>query len=339
MKAVVGGVLVLAMGMCASREVVAAETDQFLVWGRELRDSSEALNRYFNSEIESFLEEINAHRGHAVAADELTLGVFLHFFRIFCDSRLKDWIQHSGEVDRYPAESVGYWEYRQMSIYRELALPFVIAAMSPTIRVGEVYLGVDKISHFFGFGRRYYSSYLRLRGRGLAEQEAVERVLLRGVLQEQTFFGGATSGIFSGADLEANYQGLLLARNLCGGATPYIEKVAGAWRLVRPVDFRDYVTPDFDESYNCPRYWDWREGKVLPLIEEQYATKLGDPGVQARLATYREHEPSLCMKVIAEHFDGKKDPMRQITPDAWMKGTERAAVRPLRRAGHPMHGG
>ena len=35
----------------------AVETDQFLLWDRELSDSAEPLNRFFNEEIRTFLQE------------------------------------------------------------------------------------------------------------------------------------------------------------------------------------------------------------------------------------------------------------------------------------------
>ncbi|HEO70060.1 MAG TPA: hypothetical protein ENN80_02280 [Candidatus Hydrogenedentes bacterium] len=246
------------------------------------------------------LDEINAATTEYCDAEDLTRKTFLHFFYNWSSSRIKDFIYESGETECYPPPSVGLGDFIEMSIYRDNALPYFIVAMTPTIRIGDVYLGVDKIAHFFGFGRRYYIRYSRLRKRGLDEREAIERLVGRGILQEKMYFGRISSGIFSHADLEANYQGFCLARDLCSGEEPYIVRESARWVLSRPVDLRDYVTPDFDESYNQCAYWPWRLRKVAPVLTRQYADITMRPNVQARMARYAASPPSLSKQLIEE---------------------------------------
>ena len=56
-----------------------------------------------------------------------------------------------------------------------------------TIRVGDVYLGVDKVGHMLGFGRRYFRSYLRLVKAGYSEEDAMERIVRWGITRSGFF--------------------------------------------------------------------------------------------------------------------------------------------------------
>lgn len=294
--------------MCAAILVFFAppalggETDQYLVWGVELEDSAPAINRYINEQIELYLESFNRDHNDPGDAFEVTYGAFCHLFRGLHASKLRNFLQHSGEIDRYPPKTVSFWQYQNMSIYRGRSFPYILP-MSRTIRVGEVYCGIDKFAHFFGFGRRSYSRYLRLRDRGLSEGAALEQVVRRSIWWENATVGKLVDGIFSYADIEASFQGCLLARDLCSGENPNLAWVDNEWRLVRPIDIRDYVTPDFDESYNPNHYWALRKRFVLPLLAEEYAGKLSEPAVQERFAVYRRLTPSLSARAIQRQIE------------------------------------
>jgi hypothetical protein len=136
----------------------------------------------------------------------------------------------------------------------------------------------------------------------MSESESIERVVHKSILWENTRVGRFVDGIFSHADIEASFQGFLLARDLCNGDNPNLKLLDGRWTLVRPIDIRKYVTPDFDESYNPSHYWALRKRFVLPLLEKEYRDRLTDPAVQQRFARYRLHEPSESVRIIREHF-------------------------------------
>jgi len=308
---------VLCQGMAYS-----AETDQFLVWGVELEDSSEAINRYLNTEIERFLEERNRLDKQPCNCQELINKLYLYFFKGLHASRLRNWLHHSSEVDRYPDSSVSYFQYQRMSVYRGHSFPYILP-ISRTIRVGDVYCGIDKLAHFFGFGRRFYNRYLRLRAKGYTEEQAMEKVVL-------TVVGKLVDGIFSHADLEAGFQGSLMARDLCNGERPHIQRNGNKWVLVRPIDIKAYVTPDFDESYNPSHYWALRKRFVLPLLKEEYRSKASDPAVQKRFARYRLREPSFSRRTIEMYFNKKgRNPQREQFFEAF-------GLEPVSPALHPV---
>jgi hypothetical protein len=282
----------------------AGESDQFLVWGVELQDSSEAINRYLNDEVAAFLA---SDRAVAIEdREELTRRIYLHFFQGLHTSRARRWLHRAPELDRYPDSSVSWWDHQTMSIYDRRSFPFFLP-MSRTIRVGDVYCGIDKFGHFFGFGRRFFNHYQRLRRAGFDEETATEKVVLRGVLWEKTLVGMVVDGIFSHADTEAAYQGMRLALDLSDPASGYLLRDGATWRLGRPLDIRPYVTPDFDESYNVNHYWALRKRSVLPALRARYYGLARDPAVQQRFARYNAYPASACREIIQRHFENPRE--------------------------------
>ena len=178
----------------------------------------------------------------------------------------------------YPDRSLSNFRYRNMSIYRDITFPYLIP-MARTIRVGDMYFGIDKLGHMFGFGARYYQRYRRYMKHGATEQEAIGRIVRYGILTEKLLVGEYLDGVFAHADLEANFQGFMLSRDLCEGEDPYLAITDNKWKLTRPIDMRMYITPDFDESYNLCHWWADRKREVLPILREEYSEKLRSPQV------------------------------------------------------------
>ena len=85
--------------------------------------------------------------------------------------------------------------------------------MARTVRLGDCYVGIDKMDHFLGFGRRYYSQYLRVRSEGQTEDEAVKTVINRGLFLESSMVGGVVDGKLVHRPAEAPK---LLAHEPCG---------------------------------------------------------------------------------------------------------------------------
>ncbi len=287
--------------IAAARSAPAAETDQYLAWGVELADSAEPFNRFFNREFERRLARL-ARKGKERPCEAIAGRLYHHVFPNLAGSRLRRFLQESPDLDLFPPPEVGYWQYRSQSVLRRKAFP-VVVPMARTVRVGDVYLGVDKLAHFFGFGRRYHLRYQRAVRRGRTPEEAERRAILWGLENERTFVGGLVDGIVSLADLEANYQGLRLARDLCEGDDPFLVRDGAAWRLARPIDLRAYVNPGFDESFNANLYVYYRWPLVRPILLAEYCRRLDSDEVRARRAHYREIDRvSFSRRVIAEDY-------------------------------------
>ena len=284
----------------------AAETDQYLTWDMELADSAPHFNAYLNGEIEAFVEKMNRRSRPVADAGELTEELYRHLFAGLHASRLRNWLKNADEVDRHPGDDLSDWEYQRLSIFREPAFPFILP-MAQTIRVGDVYFGIDKIGHMFGFGRRYLQIYQRARAAGDSHDAAVDRVLRWGIQHERSVVGKLVDGVFSHADLEANYQGFRLALAFSSGGRPLFFQEAGLWRYRGGLDIRAYITPDFDESYNTSDYAPWRGKRVLPIVETRYAPLAVSPAVTARFARYeRDYTPSLSKRFVDAWLDGQR---------------------------------
>ena len=308
--------LFIALLTCCLQRTWGAETDQFMTWDIELRDCSAAFNRYINNGIEEFLGKVNQRTRRPTTSQGLVQDLYLYFFQGLHASRVREWLKTSEEVDRYPDDSISLYRYQRESVFRGLSFPYILP-MSRTIRVGEVYTGIDKIGHFFGYGRRYFHRYLEHRQAGLTDEEAMQRIVRWGILHEGVFVGKVVDGIFSHGDLEANFQGFRMARDLCDSVNPCLVQFEGRWQLERPVDMRDYVTPDFDESYNTCHYWAARRKNVLPLLRSEYCEKRTLPNLLARFARYRRVQPSFSQRVIEKYYEKRgRNPQREQSLEA-----------------------
>ncbi len=292
--------LALAILTAIALPAGAGETDQYIAWTASLDDSTDELNGYLNSGIVTVLSGLK--HPERLECGDLPPRIYRYLFHGLLRSRLRHYLDEHPSIDRYPGAEVGYFGYLRGSLFRGPAFPFFMP-MSRTIRIDGVHLGIDKVNHIFGFGRRYYNRYRRARRRGYDEQEAVRRTVLWGLTIERYFVGGMIDGILSYADLEANYQGMRLARDLCEAQPAHLQLVDGSWRLVRPVDIREYVNPRLDESYNENLYTSWRWRQVRTILEAEVCPRLAEPAVRARWARYRlADRPSPAEAIIQENM-------------------------------------
>jgi len=280
----------------------AAETDQFMTWNVELRDSAPQINQFLNDAAQDFVARRNRSHQKTETVEEMGVKFYLYLFQGLHSSRVRNFVSGTKEIDRYPSTDTSFWAYQRESIYRGLSFPYVLP-MARSIRVGEVYLGIDKVSHFFGFGRRYYQRYLRLIGEGMTEQEALDKVIANGLSQESSLVGGLVDGVISFGDLEANFQGFQMLLDLTRGPEPFFVQENGIWRTQGQVDFSRFVTPGFDESYRLPYFTYFRWRKVRPLLEDRYCAS---PEVRTRLQErfkhYSVYPPSLFQQYLDRQF-------------------------------------
>ncbi len=303
--------LVSFMGLALVSITHADESDQYMVWGIELADAAPTINAYVNERIVGSLGRINESNPDC-DCETLTTGVFTDIYQDRLRANLTDFIEFTQSIEVYPARDVIPGEIIDQSIYRN-ALVSITIRVTRNIRIGEVYLGTDKLNHFFGIGRRYYTRYLASLKAGRSQAEAEDEAILWGILTENTFLGSSTNGIFSIADLESNYQGFRLAQGLCAGDSPYIVHQQGKWTIFRPIDLRDYVDPTFDESFNPSLYAGLLRGAVLKVVEEIHAPKAGFPALAARFNAYRSTLPpsSRSLALIRRHLEENAIPAQR----------------------------
>ncbi len=177
------------------------------------------------------------------------------------------------------------------SIYRDIdyleGISLNLKELSDVVNVDSVLVGTDKLGHFFAEGWHYFEMVEY-------EEQSLADALAWGREKESGLFGYTTTGIFSYADLVANFNGMrfwsrvLHQRDdpLKGAITnllqrPYVRcgiqiidslragELVKAWEFNAEFDIADYVDGSWDEGNNCNSYAD-------PIIEEKVAKRIHD---------------------------------------------------------------
>jgi hypothetical protein len=316
-------VLVIVLAAATAGPAEALETDQFYAWTRPLADSTDALNAEINAGIEEVLARVNAGRRQHSCPD-VTEAIHRRFeFAVV--SRIELWAMQTAVVERAPADPDEESSYRRGWLYGETSALDPIRWMppSPTIEVAGVRIGADKLGHFFCDGASAEKSYRRARKGGASEEEAVLKAMRLNILAERTVMGNSSSGVFSPADLEADFQGLSFYRGLCDAAAPALQRMPDGWHLERPFDLRDYVTPEWDESWQPNVYSPGRWTKVRPVMRH-HCDELRAPEVQRRRADYTERDRETPVETIIRDLvaAGKLEDPAHFTIDAACAGTD-----------------
>jgi hypothetical protein len=148
-------------------------------------------------------------------------------------------------------------------------------------------MGTDKLGHFVTVGLAYYKKYLQAKFFGFSKENAIKLAIKRGIFSEKTYYGSIISGVFSYADLEANYQGLKFAIDMCEGENPLlVQDSKGKWSQRKPFDITPYLTPKLDESYYPSAYIKKRWKQVAPKVMA-YCEKRFSPKKLARFDYYK----------------------------------------------------
>jgi len=247
----------------------AYEADQYSHRLVPLRDSREVLNRRVNDALREILA---AWRGGPprtmIEKWRFARRIYWRLGGLFWVHHLEAWAAKTPQIERLP-------QSRFHSIYDGSPLfpgPILkVFGVCHTIEIAGSLLGTDKLGHFFAQGVKYYGSYLL----GLGES----RILHRGEFNERWLFGEWTTGVYSNADIVADYEGYRFYRSLFeDGIVPGKPAIVG-WRdgqpfLQRPFDWADHVNDYWDEEANpsflapglqrfmsvrlpalCPDYW------------------------------------------------------------------------------------
>ncbi|MFC7768627.1 MULTISPECIES: hypothetical protein [Salinirubellus] len=151
-------------------------------------------------------------------------------------------------VSKYAGVNYGLWGSSDGGLTRVLA---------PTIRIGDVYIGADKLGHFMQQGYVYYILVTR-HGHTLADarqwgHETEAAAPLNEVVHYTdpplAIFGLQSTGVYSRADLEANSRGYEFYR--------WLENNPGG-----RFDIRDYVNANWNEETHTNLY----HGDVAPVV-------------------------------------------------------------------------
>jgi hypothetical protein len=254
----------------------ATETDQYFAIDKPPRDSLGVLNEKVNRELLGALDLVNRRTSwDQYSCQDVAHRVYQRF-RISGVHKIELWAEHSPRIDRVPSEEDQARFQQHASLYRnerlwDWGLAFGVKA---TFTVAGVHMGADKLSHFFQSGWKYHQRFRELTKEGVPEHAALEQLVRYGAQTESGTLGFVTTGVFSFGDLEANYQGFLFYRSLCQDEQPRLLETAQGWRLTRPFDWREYVSPQFDETLNNSAFTPKRWEEVRANLRRDYCPRL-----------------------------------------------------------------
>ena len=243
----------------------AHETDQHTMpLGRKFADLGPYFTRDFFDRIDRAVLETNARiqrasqRGNEAEAQRLRR---THIVIEAVHAQFPSFVTYIGDVDRtlhskqmkrqYPGLVVA-WKPREW-IYAGCS-PLDVRQIyrlwnTSTIMIDGTYLGTDKLGHLVHNGWFYYLAHRRAVERGESAEQALRRAIDLGaggdfLHSERRLLGYLTSGVFSNADLAANYIGFKFYRNLvedqqfCGRMRKaLLQQRSGYWAI------REGVTP------------------------------------------------------------------------------------------------
>jgi hypothetical protein len=229
--------LVLCAAMLLSLNKVAAfETDQYNLPPRRLADIGDEVSQHVAEKLGKAVEEINAEiakrqicltkegqreRGCGSQEEERARLAYLRSSEAVATAayqrlgagmlpftKMGTWMD-SHHFQQQPARyRTSYWK----SIF--IFLPHIAFTISPTVRMYGSEFGTDKIAHIFQQGYTYYQIYNRALSEGATPSEAEAKAIRWGQKSERTFFGTWVSGVYSNADLFANYAGMKFYQGL-----------------------------------------------------------------------------------------------------------------------------
>ena len=175
------------------------------------------------------------------------------------------------EKHEFRAQPARYKTSFSDSIFTHFAVDYL--TISDTVKIYGAEFGTDKVAHLFQQGYSYYKIRERAVGKGVAPAEADKKAVNFGRKTERTIYGTLISGVYSNADLCANFAGMRFYQNLTREVT--INNVAHPPILV----LKDGVR-QFNEAVVR------RENLLKPFLTEHLNEAL-NPSVYIKLFGFR----------------------------------------------------
>ncbi len=283
----------------------AFETDQYNLPPQPLADIGDEVSEYAEENLKKALNKINAEiliRQSCLENKSVKTG------KIKCNSVNKEqarleYLRSEDAIARavykqlgsgiIPFTKSGSWmdshEFiaqpaRYKTGYRKsifLVFPPNYLTISSTVNIYGTQFGTDKIAHLFQQGYTYYKIYNRALAKEITPEKAAERAVRWGQKTERTFYGTLVSGVYSNADLVANYVGMKFYQGLTRPikignnikpAVLFLED--GIWTLGENADLRislikPLISNHFNEALNPSMFIKGLRSSVRRSVRKQ----------------------------------------------------------------------
>lgn len=158
--------------------------------------------------------------------------------------------------------------YSSLSFFQAPLLRLTKTSLGSVVKINindnDLFIGSDKFGHFFTEGYVYYK-------KAILKKKGIAKTLKWGMRTERGKFGLKTTGVYSYADLAANYKGMNFWKNIVSSELnkPYFRCDGTSFIQIKKFDWRDYIDHAWDETLNCNRYKSIKAlQKVLNNINE-----------------------------------------------------------------------
>jgi len=297
-------IFIVSFSLCVPGTGFTAEIDSVTPRYIELEDVREDINAIINTRIRDGVEKANAGRIVVEDIDGIRLltrhddcdvdDLYTELRKSLFQSLTASWGLKGYDLDlqlRALLSDKTYSLSLRDSIYRDISylegFSLNIKELSDVVRIDGHLVGLDKFGHFFSEGWQYFE---------MSKQEggSLGDALDWGSGKEAGLYGYTTTGIFSYADLVANFHGwrfwnrvLLKQQDPLSGIIdrlfdrPYVTcniqiidsfrqlRLVRAWQVNRQFDLGYYIDAMWDEGINCNSYAD-------PVIEEKVTSRIAE---------------------------------------------------------------
>ncbi|MSQ98823.1 MAG: hypothetical protein EXR85_05960 [Xanthomonadales bacterium] len=225
-------------------ECCAYETDQFSHRQEPISDSTVVLDAKVNATLADIVRDWHGSRNDW----KFVMAVFHRLGGYYWVDKIEEWASESPDIQRLQTSR---WD----SIYHSHPLWASRVAglfgVGSTIKLNNQFIGSDKLGHFFSQGKKFYHRYELTHDEALAAE--------RSAYTERAIFGQMTTGVYSNADLVANYEGCRFYRslfedNIIPGKPAILAWQDDHWIIQRPFTFADHVNAYWDEALNISHY-------------------------------------------------------------------------------------
>jgi hypothetical protein len=245
----------LALLLLAPALAGAYETDQFSNRLAPLGDSTTVLDERVNQSIAKAALSQGGSSNESRVVDAIYHDIGGHHWV----DKIERWAMKSAAVDRNTPD-------RYDSIYQ--GHPFwttrfaALFGVGPTIKVNDTLIGSDKLGHFLSQGRKFWRRYQKYQDEAQAAEHSA--------YTERALFGQMTTGVYSNADLVANYEGYRFYRSLfeddiVAGKPAILRWADDHWEIQRPFTWADHVNAYWDEALNVNHF----DALLYPYMKER----------------------------------------------------------------------
>ena len=301
-----GSVAAIVAVLCIAARLRSHECDNFaLPLDREFADLGSLLDAVHARAIEGAVASVNRQIEQALAVrdtaerserlkrlhrpEAVTDAVYSSFSDAFIEVLdIEDAVRGEWARAMYPGKITAHWSLDWMYSYLHFPLDprrIVLLFQSSTIKAHGVYFGTDKLSHFHHMGRYYYENYRTMLSRGRSKAQALEAIIRTystdGPLSESGLLGFVATGVYSNADLAANYMGFKFLLNVTEPVMlkgkmhpPLVDRCGVFWSVsprVRPESgwFGAFISDHWNEAMNPNLYAELIRGGARSIMRER----------------------------------------------------------------------